>query len=131
MTKNKPISRCLGDVSCRVRQPWHAKEQGNSYQIEHDRLFDAIRNDRPFNEAARGAESTMTAILGRMAAYSGRTLTWQQAIHSEKPLTTEAETWNAPPPVQPGPDGGYEIPVPGINNGALIKPPAMEALMRC
>ncbi|MFW6171388.1 MAG: Gfo/Idh/MocA family protein, partial [Planctomycetota bacterium] len=93
---------------------WEAKEQGNSYQIEHDRLFDAIHDDRPFNEAVRGAESTMTAILGRMAAYCGQTLTWQQALQCEKPLTTEAETWNAPAPAQPRPDGGYEIPVPGI-----------------
>jgi hypothetical protein len=44
-------------------------------QIEHDRLFDAIRNDRPHNEAVYGAESTMTAILGRMAAYSGKMVT--------------------------------------------------------
>jgi len=47
---------------------WKGDEQGNSYQTEHDRLFRAIREDLPFNEATQGAESTMTAILGRMAA---------------------------------------------------------------
>lgn len=98
-----------------AQQPrWQAKEQGNSYQIEHDRLFAAIRQDRPFNEAARGAESTMTAILGRMAAYSGQKLTWEQAINSDKQLVTEAESWQDPAPVRPEPDGGYEIPVPGM-----------------
>ena len=98
-----------------AQQPqWEAKEQGNSYQIEHDRLFAAIRQDRPFNEAARGAESTMTAILGRMAAYSGQKLTWEQAINSDKQLITEAESWQDTAPVQPQPDGGYEIPVPGM-----------------
>ena len=94
---------------------WRGEEQGNSYQIEHDRLFDAIRQDRPHNEAVYGAESTMTAILGRMAAYSGKMLTWDEAINSEKELTTDAEAWDAPAPVQPESDGGYQIPVPGLS----------------
>jgi predicted dehydrogenase len=98
-----------------TEQPmWRGEEQGNSYQIEHDRLFRAIRNGRPHNEAVRGAESTMTAILGRMAAYSGRMLTWEEAIQSEKRLTTDAVAWDAPAPVQPRPEGGYEIPIPGV-----------------
>ncbi|MFV1968651.1 MAG: Gfo/Idh/MocA family protein [Pirellulaceae bacterium] len=93
---------------------WRGEESGNSYQIEHDRLFDAIRNDRPHNEAVYGAYATMTAILGRMAAYSGKMLTWNEAINSEKQLTTDAETWDAPAPVEPNPEGGYPIPVPGF-----------------
>jgi myo-inositol 2-dehydrogenase/D-chiro-inositol 1-dehydrogenase len=93
---------------------WRGEEEGNSYQVEHDRLFDAIRSDRPHNEAVQGAESTMTAILGRMAAYSGKMLTWEEAISSQKQLTTDAETWDAPAPVQPKAEGGYEIPVPGL-----------------
>lgn len=93
---------------------WRGEKQGNSYQIEHDRLFDAIRNDRPHNEAVYGAESTMTAILGRMAAYSGKMLTWDEALASNRQLTTDAETWDGRAPVQPKPEGGYEIPVPGL-----------------
>jgi len=95
---------------------WRGEESGNSYQIEHDRLFDAIRNDSPHNEAVHGAHSTMAAILGRMAAYSGRMVTWDEAISSEKQLTTDAETWDAPAPVAPLPGGGYSIPVPGVTS---------------
>lgn len=64
--------------------------------------------------SAAVAVSTTTAVLGRMAAYCGKTLTWDEALHCEKPLTTEAETWQSPAPVQPRPDGGYAIPVPGV-----------------
>ena len=39
---------------------------------EHDDLFDAIRNDKPYNEAFYGAHSTLTSVMGRMATYSGK-----------------------------------------------------------
>ena len=93
---------------------WKGKEEGNPYQIEHDRLFHAIRNDLPHNEAFYGAKSTMAAILGRMAAYSGKQITWDEALNSGRQLTTDAETWDAPAPVQPDGDGGYQIPMPGM-----------------
>ena len=53
--------------------------ENNAYQAEHDALFAAIRNDTPYNEAEYGATSTMTAILGRMATYSGQIVKWDQA----------------------------------------------------
>src|SRR5436190_8477115 len=52
---------------------WRFRDKGRDpYQQEHDDLFDAIRNDKPYNEAERGATSSMTAIFGRMATYSGK-----------------------------------------------------------
>lgn len=110
------VSKRLGSIGLYDREEplWMGKEQGNSYQIEHDRLFHAIRNDTPHNEAVYGAKSTMAAILGRMAAYSGKVVTWQQALDEGRRLTTDAESWDAPAPVQPGPEGGYEIPLPGV-----------------
>ena len=92
---------------------WRAKEQGNSYQTEHDRLFAAIRNDQPHNEAQYGADATMSAILGRMAAYSGKMIAWDDALKSDVKLTADGEAWDSPAPVQPLPTGGYAIPVPG------------------
>jgi myo-inositol 2-dehydrogenase / D-chiro-inositol 1-dehydrogenase len=77
-------------------------------------LFDAIVNDRPHNEADSAALSTMTAIMGRLATYSGKEIDWDQAFNSNIALTTDAESWDAPAPVQPRPDGGYNIPVPGV-----------------
>jgi myo-inositol 2-dehydrogenase / D-chiro-inositol 1-dehydrogenase len=88
-------------------------DKGNPYQIEHDRLFEAIRNDLPFNEAENGAISTMTAIMGRMATYSGQMVTWDDALQSELDLSPERYAFDATPPVLPGEDGLYPCAMPG------------------
>ena len=89
-------------------------EQQDPYQLEHDHLFTAIREDKPYNEAAYGASSTMTAIFGRMATYSGKNLRWDDAIASEIALVPEAYDWKANPPTLPDENGAYPIPVPGL-----------------
>ncbi len=88
-------------------------EDVDPYQVEHDRLFAAIRQDQPHNEAEYGALSTMTSILGRMATYSGRLITWQEAIASELALVPSAYDWNANPPTLPDEHGRYKIAMPG------------------
>jgi len=88
----------------------------NPYQVEHDRLFAAIRSGEVINNTEYGAKSTMTAILGRMATYSGREITWEQAMASDfKIVPNEDElTYNSVPPVVLKTDGTYPIPVPGV-----------------
>ncbi|MCX8107444.1 MAG: dehydrogenase, partial [Verrucomicrobiae bacterium] len=83
------------------------------YQAEHDQLFDAIRNDKPLNDAENGAKSTMTGIMGRMATYSGQMITWADAIESEINLMPEKLAWDALPKVLPDKDGLYPVAVPG------------------
>lgn len=90
------------------------KDEGNPYQVEHDVLFDAIRNGKPHNEAEYGAHSTMTAILGRMATYSGKVVSWEDAIQSDLELITHAESWDAEAPTLPDEDGRYPSAVPGV-----------------
>src|SRR5437588_3034734 len=74
------------DVSSYVirgESAWKFSEKGkNPYQQEHDDLLDAIRNDKPYNEAEYGAHSPMTALFGRMATYSGKVVEWDKAINS-------------------------------------------------
>ncbi|MEO5978297.1 MAG: Gfo/Idh/MocA family oxidoreductase [Chryseolinea sp.] len=60
--------------------------KNNPYQTQHDELFASIRNSKPMNDGERMANSTMVAILGRMAAYSGQTLSWEEAINSNQNL---------------------------------------------
>lgn len=86
----------------------------NPYQVEHDRLFEAIRNDKPHNEAEQGAFSTMTAIMGRMATYSGKVITWDEAFNSELALAPDRYDFDGTPPVLPGPDGIYPCAMPGV-----------------
>ncbi|HEV7868540.1 MAG TPA: dehydrogenase, partial [Chthoniobacteraceae bacterium] len=96
-------------------EQWRFKAEGakDPYQQEHDDLFDAIRNNKDFNEAVSGAESTMTAILGRMAAYSGKELDWKAALDSKIELVPKELGWDKPTLVNPGPDGYYPKAVPG------------------
>ena len=69
-------------------------QQYNMYQKEHDVLFAAIRKGEPVNNGKRLATSTMLAIMGRMAAYTGQQVTWDQAMNSNERLVPETLDWN-------------------------------------
>jgi len=93
---------------------WRYREDvPNAYQVEHDRLFAAIREGTPYNEGEYGAKSTMTSILGRMATYSGKMVSWDEALNSELALVPSAYRWDADPPSLPDEEGRYPIPMPG------------------
>ena len=53
-------------------------EENNMYQTEHDELFASIRNGQPINNGEYMAKSTLLAIMGRMAAYTGQAITWDR-----------------------------------------------------
>ncbi|MBT4863938.1 MAG: Gfo/Idh/MocA family oxidoreductase [Planctomycetaceae bacterium] len=89
-------------------------DKSDPYQVEHDDLFAAIRNNEKYNEGEQGAMSTMTAILGRMATYSGKVIDMDKALHSEISIMPKRFTWDADPQSLPNADGEYAIPVPGV-----------------
>ena len=67
---------------------WRYRGENNDmYQTEHDELFASIRSGKPFNDGEKGAHSSMVAILGRMVAYTGQRITYQQALNSKEDLT--------------------------------------------
>jgi predicted dehydrogenase len=66
------------------------------YQIEHDELFAAIRSGKPINNGDYMSNSSLLAILGRMAAYTGQELTWNQALNSKEDLTPPHFDWKQP-----------------------------------
>ena len=88
-------------------------EDSNPYQVEHDRLFASIRNGGVIADAENGAMSTLTAILGRMATYTGKKITLEEALNSELHLMPETVTWDSTPPSVPDSEGNYPIPTPG------------------
>ena len=103
-------------ISLKKGSPWRSKLEGTDpYQVEHDALFAAIRSDTPHNEVEYGAHSTMTAILGRMATYSGKIVTWDEAINSKLSLWPAELDWKANPPTLPDAAGLYPIPMPGVS----------------
>lgn len=80
-------------------------EGGDMYQIEHDELFAGIRGANPINNGDYMCKSTMLAISGRMAAYTGRKLTWDEVMNSTEDLTPTAYEWGdvpVPPVAIPG-----------------------------
>jgi predicted dehydrogenase len=84
------------------------------YQQEHDDLFAAIRNDTPYAETLEyGAHSTMTAIMGRMATYSGKEVSWEAALNSQLDTFPKVLAWDAEPLTKPDANGHYPIPMPG------------------
>jgi len=73
----------------------------NIYQTEHDELFASIRSGRPINNGEYMAKSTLLAIMGRMAAYTGQEITWEMALNSKENLSPARYDWDAAPPPSP------------------------------
>ncbi len=70
--------------------PWRYSGPGNNmYQTEHDELFASIRSGAAMNQGEAMAHSTLAAIMGRMSAYTGQRITWEQALNSQEKLTPD------------------------------------------
>lgn len=76
------------------------------YVQEHTDLVASIRAGKPLNELKQVAESTLTAILAREAAYTGQAITWEQMLQSDLDLS--------PPTLAYGPIAMPPVPVPGV-----------------
>ena len=94
---------------------WRYDQRGekDAYQVEHDVLFEAIRNNKEHNEAELGAMSTATAILGREATYSGVEVEMAAFLKRSRSIFPPNLAWDADMPVKPGKDGIYPRAVPG------------------
>lgn len=95
-------------------QPWRGRETGNSYQLEHDALFTAIREGTEFNEAERGAYSTLFALMGRMAAYTGQVVTWEEALNADEEIAFNPTSFDEEARFFPDENGIYETFRPGV-----------------
>jgi predicted dehydrogenase len=75
--------------------------KNHMYQAEHDELFASIRAGKPINNGEYMAHSTLLAIMGRMAAYTGKLITWKEALNSREDLSPPAYDWNVKLPIPP------------------------------
>ena len=96
------------------KEPMKWERGPDGHQLEMDDQFAALAAGQPYNEGDYGATSSMTAILGRMATYSGQVVTWEQAINSKLDLGPAKLAWDAEPQPKPGPDGIYPCATPGV-----------------
>ena len=90
-------------------------ESDNPYVQEHVDLMKAIAADKYLNEGWFGAISSMSAVLGRMATYSGQVVTWEDAVAKGVQESPEKIAWDAKPRSMPGENGFYPFPIPGVS----------------
>ncbi|MCC6676147.1 MAG: Gfo/Idh/MocA family oxidoreductase [Phycisphaerales bacterium] len=67
-----------------------AEGAGRMYQNEHNEFFAGLRSGHLINDGERGANSTLMAIMARMAAYTGQTISWDQALNSKESLVPDS-----------------------------------------
>lgn len=93
---------------------FEGRSPGGHQQEQHD-MIEALMRGEIYNEGEYGAMSTFTAILGREACYSGKELSWDELFARGRELAPGIDdfTIESTPPVVPGPDGRYPVPVPG------------------
>ena len=81
------------------RWRWNGDKTQNGYQTEHDEMYASIRAGKPINTGDRFIKTTMTAIMARMAAYTGKEITWEMALNSKEDLFPKNMTWDMKLPV--------------------------------
>ena len=74
---------------------------GRMYKVEHADFLDSIRKGQPINDGEHMANSTLMAIMGRMAAYTGQEIAWEQMLDSQEKLVPDNLEWNASLPIAP------------------------------
>jgi len=95
------------------KYPRSWSDDPNPYQVEHDKLFQSIRNGEVISDTENAAKSTLSAIMGRMATYTGKKITWDQIMNSKENLVPDNLSWDSKAPTLPDSNGNYKIPVPG------------------
>jgi len=111
-----PSSIYKGQNPLRSNLLWQSEDSSNPYQNEWDDLIEAIRQDKPHNEAKRGVEASLATSMGRMAAHTGQEITYEDMLNCEHEMAPGLDklTSDSQAPLQPDPDGRYPVPQPGI-----------------
>jgi len=92
-------------IDAQGKDRWVYRGEDNYvYQAEHDKLFASIRAGKPINDGEHMAKSTLLAIMGRMATYTGQEITWEMALNSKESLGPEKHEWG------PAPDAPIAMP---------------------
>jgi len=114
----------LPPIAKKADQIWaFDRPEPNPYDLEWDHLIAAIRDNKPYNEVERGARASLVTAMGRMAAHTGQTITYDQILNSPHEFAPNVDklTLASAAPLVAGPDGKYPLPQPGSS-----RPPYRE-----
>ena len=103
----------INDHNGNLLHKYDPKNDISPYQIEHNKLFKSIRSGGQIDDTEYGATATMTAIMGRMATYSGKLIEWESAMNADEKLVPDNLSWGSTAPVLPDNQGKYKVPIPG------------------
>ena len=76
------------------------------HQVEHEVFLASIRAGKPINDGPRMGRTTLMTLMGRMAAYTGQEITWDQALNSRESLVPDELDWNTKIDLTPQPRPG-------------------------
>ncbi|HXE11394.1 MAG TPA: Gfo/Idh/MocA family oxidoreductase [Bryobacteraceae bacterium] len=114
-----PSSLYKSQTASAASQIWESKvspDEQDPYQNEWNDLIDAVRDDKPYNEVKRGVEASLVSSMGRMAANTGREITFEQMLNCEHTMAPDIEkfTMDSPGPLVADANDRYPVPQPGI-----------------
>lgn len=94
----------------------YPQPEKNPYQLEWDDLVDAIKNNKPYNEVPRGVDASIATSMGRMAAHTGREITFEEMMNCPHEFAPNVDklTNDGPAPIMPDANGHYAVPQPGV-----------------
>ena len=115
-----PSSTYKGQNMDRDKVIWTSKvaaDEQDPYLNEWHALLDAIRHDKPYNEVKRGVEASLVTSMGRMAAHTGQETRYEDILNSDHEFAPGVDKLtgpDSPAPLQPGSNGKYPVPMPGV-----------------
>ena len=115
----QPSSLYKSQTATAANLIWESKvspDEKDPYQNEWNDLVDAVRDGKPYNEVRRGVEASLVSSMGRMAANTGREITFDEMLQCEHEMAPGIEklAMDSPAPLGADPNGRYPVPQPGI-----------------
>ncbi|NOX55205.1 MAG: hypothetical protein GXP27_12370 [Planctomycetes bacterium] len=107
-------SGTIGESEQKITWRFRGKRVSGHQQEQTDLVADLRAGRRGENEGYYGANSSMTAVLGRTANYSGKVVKWDELVAKGTSEFPKTLAWDAPAPVQKDKNGDYPIPMPGV-----------------
>jgi predicted dehydrogenase len=109
--RDQKIERRGGDLAWAYPDP-----EPSPYLLEWEDLIDAVRQDKPYNEVPRGVQASLVTSMGRMAAHTGRVVTYDEMLNCEHEFAPGLEqlVLDGPAPIQADSAGKYPVPQPGV-----------------